>query len=442
MFLFARRREGRVTAPLLFQLLSYYLIFCRTTSHTFPQRELPRNATDTSIAESFTFSAPSLGGFSVRPNTAHVEQSVTAVGDPTPVETTAFTAGAPRLETTVAPFATVPAPEGPIVTPNIPHIESTADGLDAPTAAASGTETPEPEIIATPTCLGCDIEVTVTGLDFPTTPAAEIAGNGNGTPSTQPPPPATVTAGSSAIQISQDSSGFIVGTQTVSVGETISVQGIPVVIQTSNGQTQVVVGSSTVPITLSPSIRGPITTAPLTIAGQTVTANGAGSFIIGTQTLAPGGPAITVSGTTVSLGPSGTIAVINGATSTLASGPQITAKPGPPPIIINGQTYTANSATQYIIGPGTTLTPGGTVTIGGTIVSLSPSETQIVVAGTTSLLGAGTAAGSGPGTGATAKSTHSSAGAAKARGTGTVGWTGWIEGIVGGIGVWVLAAFL
>ena len=82
------------------------------------------------------------------------------------------------------------------------------------------------------------------------------------------------------------------------------------------------------------------------------------------------------------------------------------------------------------------------MTINGTVVSLKPSETDIVVGGTTSLLGAGTATGTGVGADATARSTHSSAGAARARGTGTAGWTGWIEGLVGGIGVWVLAVFL
>jgi hypothetical protein len=229
----------------------------------------------------------------------------------------------------------------------------------------------------------------------------------------------------------------------VSAGQTVSVQGTPIVIQTSNGQTQVVVGSSTVLLSPSPSAQGQITAVPLIIAGQTITANSAGNFIIGTQTLAPGGPAITVSGTTISLAPSGSIAVINGVTSTLAPGPaQATAKLGPPLLTLNGHTSTANSATQYVIGPGTTLTPGGVVTINDIVVSLSPSETDIVVGGTTSLLGAGTATGTGVGAGATTRSTHSSAGAARARGTGTAGWTGWIEGLVGGIGVWVLAVFL
>ncbi|XTI93164.1 hypothetical protein V2W45_1347657 [Cenococcum geophilum] len=423
MFLFAQCREGRVTAP-PFQFL-FYLMFFRTISHAFPQRELPSNAAGTSIPESPTILAGGPGGFSEHPNTAHLEQSATALGDATTaVPIFPSISGTLPVDTTAAPLETAPIPEGPIVTPNIPHIESTADGLDPPTTAIGTTGNPEqtePEIIATPTCLSCDIEVTVTGLDFPTTPAAEIAGNSNGTPVTQPPsPPATITAGSSAIQINQDSSGFLIGTQTVSAGQTISVQGTPIVIQTSNGQTQVVVGSSTVLLSPSPSAQGQITAAPLIIAGQTITANSAGGFIIGTQTLAPGGPAITVSGTTISLPPSGSIAVINSVTPTLAPGPaQATAKPGPPLLTLNGHTYTANSATQYVIGPDATLTPGGVVTINGTVVSLSPSETDIVVGGTTSLLGAGTATGTGVGAGATARSTHSSAGAARARGTGT-----------------------
>jgi hypothetical protein len=63
------------------------------------------------------------------------------------------------------------------------------------------------------------------------------------------------------------------------------------------------------------------TTLPsaLTINGQTIAPNSQGDFVIGTQTLTPGGPAITVSGTPISLAPSATAIVVGGSTTALGS---------------------------------------------------------------------------------------------------------------------------
>jgi hypothetical protein len=51
---------------------------------------------------------------------------------------------------------------------------------------------------------------------------------------------------------------------------------------------------------------------PITLADQTVTPDASGAYSINGQTLAPGGPAIDISGTPVSLAPSGTAVVIGG----------------------------------------------------------------------------------------------------------------------------------
>jgi uncharacterized Zn-binding protein involved in type VI secretion len=84
---------------------------------------------------------------------------------------------------------------------------------------------------------------------------------------------------------------------------------------------------------------------PLVINGQTITANSQGSFVVGTetlstnsqgnivlgsQTLTAGGSAITVSGSTISLGPEATAIVYSGS-STTNLGSVIQSSVGAPP---------------------------------------------------------------------------------------------------------------
>jgi hypothetical protein len=107
--------------------------------------------------------------------------------------------------------------------------------------------------------------------------------------------------------------------------------------------------------------------------------------VIGSQTLQPGGPAVIVGGVTpVSLVPSATAIVVGG--STTIQLPLVSIDPAPPVLTIGSSTLTPNAATQFSIAPGQTLTPGGTATIDGTLVSLAPSASFLVVAGSTQLL--------------------------------------------------------
>lgn len=112
-------------------------------------------------------------------------------------------------------------------------------------------------------------------------------------------------------------------------------------------------------------------------------------FVIGGQSLSPGGPAITVDGSVLSLSPSATAVVINGQTSPLSGsqstgGQQGAPESGKPPIITVGSAaYTANAATQYYLAPGQTLTAGGVATVGGTVVSLGPSASYVIINGAT-----------------------------------------------------------
>lgn len=185
--------------------------------------------------------------------------------------------------------------------------------------------------------------------------------------------------------------GIVIGSQTLQPGQATTINGV--IVSVPPGGSSIVVGGSN---TIAVNPAGP--TAPgspvLTVGGTPVTAGPSGQFVFGTQTLTPGGPAITVSGTVLSLGPSGTIAVVNGATQTLGPAPGNPVITGAPLLTINGQTVAATvvgGTTEFIVGPGTTLTPGGVLTVSGTVYSLpaSASGSVIVVNGVTSTLNPG-----------------------------------------------------
>jgi len=194
---------------------------------------------------------------------------------------------------------------------------------------------------------------------------------------------------------------YVVGGQTLTLGGVITVSGTTIKLLSSGTQLLVVNG---VTQTLAPAL--------VTSRGGSAT-----SYIVGGQTLTPGG-VITVSGKTISLPPTGTpLAVINGVTETLATPFATPIGGGPTAYIIGGQTLTpggvitvssttisllpggiplavingvtetlatpfatpiGGSATAYIIAS-QTVTPGGVITVSGTTMSLLPTETPLVV---------------------------------------------------------------
>ncbi|KAK4986327.1 hypothetical protein LTR50_005374 [Elasticomyces elasticus] len=128
-----------------------------------------------------------------------------------------------------------------------------------------------------------------------------------------------------------------------------------------------------------------LATAPVVVIGSSaVTVNSESQFKVGSQTLVPGGSAITVGSTTYSLAASGTAIVVNGATSALpAQSPSLSA-PVAPVITIASSVITANSASAFKIGD-QILAPGGSaIQVSGTTYSLAPSGTAVVVNGQTS----------------------------------------------------------
>jgi hypothetical protein len=256
-------------------------------------------------------------------------------------------------------------------------------------------EITEPNFSATKVCPGCSpiIEITATGwLD---SPAEELHDTSTPTPVIQ----TRISAGPSDILISQAPSGgyFVVGgSLTVTPGQTITVDNVPVAIMTPGGSLQVVVGTTVIPLVPNEvkTYKGPRVTysptaipAMLTIGTETIVANPQTQYVVRGQTLSPGGPAITVSGTTISLAPSATVVVVNGASSTLTPKFGNIWTTAAPALTFKDHIYTANRAGYITISPGTVLKPGGeAITVDGTTLSFDHSGTAVVIQGSTSVL--------------------------------------------------------
>ena len=158
--------------------------------------------------------------------------------------------------------------------------------------------------------------------------------------------------------ITADPTGFYVhGTQILPGSPPVYFSGTPFSLGTSG---ILVIGSSTINLPAH-------TPAPnaFNVFGQTFTADPTGFSVAGSQVL-PGGSAVIIAGTTLSLHPSGVLD-LGGASINLAS--QV---PSADSINVGGQTFTANPSGFQI--DGSSVLPGGSpVTISGTRLSLDAS---------------------------------------------------------------------
>ncbi|KAI4128026.1 MAG: hypothetical protein LQ338_002917 [Usnochroma carphineum] len=189
-----------------------------------------------------------------------------------------------------------------------------------------------------------------------------------------PPPAPTIVKPSPIITIGSSivtagsSSQFIVGTQTLAPGGPAITHSGTVLSLPSSGS-GVIIGPSTQAV--QPAVPTPV----LTIGGSTITANAASQFLVGSQTVLPGGPAITHSGIVVSLAPGASSAVVAGQTQDLA--PALATPPLS--ITVRGQVITANTASQFEVG-GQTLKPGAAPIIAdGQTLSLAVSGSAVVI---------------------------------------------------------------
>ncbi|MCJ1472704.1 hypothetical protein MMC13_001353 [Lambiella insularis] len=118
----------------------------------------------------------------------------------------------------------------------------------------------------------------------------------------------------------------------------------------------------------------------VSIGSSALSMNADSAYLFGSQTLAPGGPALTFSGTTISLGLSGNNIINNGMTSPLVS-------PYTQPVITLGSLAVTPAASSAYLINGHTLVPGGpALTLSGSTLSLPSAGSNILLNGTPSPL--------------------------------------------------------
>lgn len=252
---------------------------------------------------------------------------------------------------------------------------------------------------------GPAITVDNTPISLPPSPTAIVVGGSNTVqlPDVNPTRdrvPPVITIGSSTFVPNAATEFFIAPGQTLTPGGVVTFDGT--VISLAPSASAIIIGSNTVALpTAGP---GQASNGPpqIVVGGATITAqpsqgspgnsnNPGASFVVGDQTLLPGGPAITVSGTTLSLAPSASFVVVDGVTSSLVTPPPpfMTA----PPLTIGNGVFRPlpGTGTSYLIGS-STLTPGGSVIVAGTTISLAPGATALVINGQTQYIFPQTAA--------------------------------------------------
>ncbi|KAF2116508.1 hypothetical protein BDV96DRAFT_611832 [Lophiotrema nucula] len=195
----------------------------------------------------------------------------------------------------------------------------------------------------------------------------------------------TQPGGQGSAKPGDNDNNIIFGSRTLTPGQVITTDGYTISVPTGGHGSSLVVDGSTIPVNNNPGPTGP---PVLTAGDKTITANSQGQFIIGSKTLTPGGPAVTDHGTTYSLGPSGSIAVVNGVTQSIGYGPAAT---GPPVLTMKDHEISATvigGTTAFIVAPGQTLKPGGVLTVDGTTFSMPEDGhgSTIVVNGKSSTL--------------------------------------------------------
>jgi hypothetical protein len=178
------------------------------------------------------------------------------------------------------------------------------------------------------------------------------------------------------------SGAYAIAGQTLNPGgPAVEVSGTTYSLQTSGG---VVVNDQTVQIsTLAPQVSTP--PALIVIGQMTVTPVASDRYIVVGQTLSRGGSAIEVAGTTYSLPPSASNAIVNGQAapiSTLQPSPE-----SPATVVIGGVTAKPESSGAYYLIADQTLSPGGSaLEISGVTYSSPTSGANIVINGATSLI--------------------------------------------------------
>lgn len=207
----------------------------------------------------------------------------------------------------------------------------------------------------------------------PTNGSPRPTGPSNSGPGSPSPP--RVTLGPSVVPVNPG------GGVVLDPGTTLSPGAPPAVISGTtfsmgNGGLTIISPTTSTQVPLG---NGPVT-VPMGPGNAPITLDPAGTVVLGGTTLRPGGPAVTVNGSTLSIGPSGIVVVDpSGSTSTIAmpaGSPQV--------LTVGSSTFTAVGG-DLTIAPGTTLRFGDDpVTVSGTTYSIGPSGLVVISADGTS----------------------------------------------------------
>ncbi len=300
-------------------------------------------------------------------------------GNPFPPPPSAPSSNAPAPE---VPSLNTPEPAPDIPSPNVPL-------PSLPTSNRPISSTPPPILSTTnlegeqnpPSSYAISLApsasvIVINGVTSSVPSAGSDTGNVAGSP--------IISVGSQSITLNSASQLVVAGQTLIPGAPAISIEGTPVSLDSSANA--VVVGSST--IALPSAVSAPA----ITIGSQPVILNSASQYVVAGATLTPGGPAIDIQGTPVSLAPSASAVVVAGSTILLSP-----TSASLPTLIIGSHTFTANSASAYVIGgqtlvpdqpainvPGSAiglLTTPPSFTVGGQIIT--PNPTAFTVAGTT-----------------------------------------------------------
>lgn len=185
---------------------------------------------------------------------------------------------------------------------------------------------------------------------------------------------------------------YVVASQTLKPGGQITVSGTPISLVPS--ATAIVVAGITQPV--HPAVQP--SPAVVTINGFPVTPNAASQYVVGTQTVMPGAPAVTISGTPYSIAPLPSYTVVGGTThqgtvvggttyqQTVVGGTTYQLPPAPPNLptpTIGGTIVTPNGAGAYIVASQTLVPGGSAITVSGTRYSLASGDSYLVVGSVT-----------------------------------------------------------
>ena len=193
-------------------------------------------------------------------------------------------------------------------------------------------------------------------------------------------PTPVITVGGSQITANSQSQ-FVIGPQTLVPGGSAVINTAGQTLSLAVDGSSIVIDGQTQQVSQQVGTPAPV----LTIGGSKITANSQSHFVIGSQTLAAGSSAITVSGQVISLVSSGNAVVFGERTQAIHAPSQFIATQAPI-LTIGHATITANSRSEYVVAGQTLQAGSSAITISGSKISLAPSASAVVINGQTAAL--------------------------------------------------------